>query len=225
MTTIPKVPRHSRWSAFLMTAALAVVASLVTSPSAYATNAYLTAFGNRYPASATDNNAGCQLCHGNSTQNINPYGFALAQCNGATGTITQRIQAVTGVNSDGDAGGFSNLHETNANAQPGWTTGAMPVWTRNGCASAGTNTYPGAGNVDPPAANVPPVADANGPYTGTAGQPVSFDGTGSSDPDGTIASYAWTFGDGNNGTGATPNHTYASAGTYTVTLTVTDDGG
>jgi PKD repeat protein len=52
----------------------------------------------------------------------------------------------------------------------------------------------------------------------------SFDGTGSTD-DGTIASYAWNFGDGASGTGVTTSHTYAAAGTYTVTLTVTDDGG
>jgi len=53
----------------------------------------------------------------------------------------------------------------------------------------------------------------------------SFDGTGSSDSDGTIAGYAWTFGDGGTGTGPNPSHTYASAGSYNVTLTVTDTGG
>ncbi|MGD8394257.1 MAG: PKD domain-containing protein [Candidatus Eiseniibacteriota bacterium] len=69
----------------------------------------------------------------------------------------------------------------------------------------------------------PPEAVAGGPYTGTAGQEVTFDGSGSSDPDGTIVSYAWEFGDGTSGSGAMPTHSYASAGTYTVTLTVTDD--
>jgi PKD repeat protein len=53
----------------------------------------------------------------------------------------------------------------------------------------------------------------------------SFDGSGSSDPDGSVASYSWDFGDGSTGTGATPQHTYAAAGTYTVKLTVTDDRG
>jgi PKD repeat protein len=52
-----------------------------------------------------------------------------------------------------------------------------------------------------------------------------FDGSGSADADGSITSYAWDFGDGSTGTGATPQHTYASAGTYTVELTVTDDRG
>ena len=51
------------------------------------------------------------------------------------------------------------------------------------------------------------------------------DGTGSTDADGTIASYAWNFGDGATGTGATVTHTYTAAGPYTVTLTVTDDDG
>lgn len=57
-----------------------------------------------------------------------------------------------------------------------------------------------------------------------AGNPVTFAGA-ASDPDGTIAGYAWNYGDGTTGTGATATHTYATAGTYTVTLTVTDDAG
>ena len=47
----------------------------------------------------------------------------------------------------------------------------------------------------------------------------------SSDPDGTITSQQWTFGDGATGSGASPLHHYTAAGTYTVTLTVTDDRG
>ena len=53
----------------------------------------------------------------------------------------------------------------------------------------------------------------------------AFDGSASSDPDGTIASYSWDFGDSSSGTGATANHTYSAAGTYTVQLTVTDNDG
>ena len=68
----------------------------------------------------------------------------------------------------------------------------------------------------------PPIAEANGPYTGVEGAPIAFDGTGSYDPDGNIASYAWDFGDGNTGTVVSQDHTYAQEGTYTVTLVVND---
>jgi len=71
----------------------------------------------------------------------------------------------------------------------------------------------------------PPVADADGPYNGTIGEPILFDGTGSYDPDGAIVSYEWDFGDGDTGTGPTPTHAYANDGVYTVTLTVTDNDG
>ncbi len=70
-----------------------------------------------------------------------------------------------------------------------------------------------------------PVADPSGPYTGTEGTEVAFDGSASSDLDGSIVSYDWDFGDGNSGTGVSPNHTYVQDGTYTVTLTVTDNDG
>jgi PKD repeat protein len=54
----------------------------------------------------------------------------------------------------------------------------------------------------------------------------SFDGGGSSDTDGSIASYTWSFGDGSApAAGSTTQHSYAQGGSYTVTLTVTDDGG
>lgn len=53
----------------------------------------------------------------------------------------------------------------------------------------------------------------------------SFDGSGSSDVDGFVASWAWTFGDGSEATGPTATHDFAGPGTYAVTLTVTDDDG
>src|SRR5690606_41790155 len=57
------------------------------------------------------------------------------------------------------------------------------------------------------------------------GLSVEVDGSGSSDADGTVTSYAWDFGDGGGASGVTASHTYGEAGTYEVTLTVTDDEG
>jgi len=54
---------------------------------------------------------------------------------------------------------------------------------------------------------------------------VAVDGSASSDPDGTIVSYAWDFGNGATATGVTAANTFATAGTYTITLTVTDNQG
>ncbi|TQV87605.1 collagenase [Aliikangiella coralliicola] len=73
--------------------------------------------------------------------------------------------------------------------------------------------------------NQAPIANANGAYTGKTNASVSFSSNGSSDSDGSIASYLWDFGDGSSSTDANPSHTYTSANTYTVTLTVTDNLG
>ncbi|MDQ1638475.1 MAG: hypothetical protein QOF62_1814 [Pyrinomonadaceae bacterium] len=74
-------------------------------------------------------------------------------------------------------------------------------------------------------ANQSPVANSGGPYSGVIAQNIAFSSSGSFDPDGTISSYSWTFGDGGSGSGVTPTHSYASAGTYNVSLTVTDNLG
>ena len=98
--------------------------------------------------------------------------------------------------------------------------------------TAGWDAVYGWGLVDACAAlgagapvNQPPVADAGPDQTSAVGSTVAFDGSGSSDSDGTIVTYEWTFGDGSIGSGISTSHTYATAGTYAVTLTVTDDDG
>ena len=64
------------------------------------------------------------------------------------------------------------------------------------------------------------LADPGGPYDGLAGQPVQYDGSGSSDTQGHSLTYNWDFGDGGTSTLAMPTHTYSTAGTYQVTLQV-----
>ena len=83
---------------------------------------------------------------------------------------------------------------------------------------------PGSGT-EPPANQPPAASAAANPTSGTAPLAVSFNGTASADPDGSIVSHAWTFGDGGSAAGATTSHTYQSAGSYTARLTVTDNQG
>jgi PKD repeat protein/RNA polymerase subunit RPABC4/transcription elongation factor Spt4 len=72
--------------------------------------------------------------------------------------------------------------------------------------------------------NVMPEADISAPTGGTAESPITFSSSGSVDTDGEIVGYTWDFGDGSPVShDANPSHTYAEEGTYTVTLTVTDD--
>jgi PKD repeat protein len=100
--------------------------------------------------------------------------------------------------------------------------------THPGGGPGATPQPPGGGPV--PVAGQPPVANfsflPNNPPAGPkTGQTVTFDGSASSDPDGTIVSYDWDFGNGAHGTGQFPGTQYLSAGIYTVTLTVTDNDG
>ena len=76
-------------------------------------------------------------------------------------------------------------------------------------------------------ANTPPVAvPAVTPSSGTTATNFAFNGTGSTDASGQITAYSWNWGDGTAATtGSTVQHTFASAGTYVVTLTVTDNAG
>jgi uncharacterized repeat protein (TIGR02543 family) len=74
--------------------------------------------------------------------------------------------------------------------------------------------------------NLPPSARIVASTTGgNVPLSVNFDGTSSTDPDGTVASYTWTFGDTSSGSGPTVSHTYGSSGQFTAALKVTDNSG
>lgn len=75
--------------------------------------------------------------------------------------------------------------------------------------------------VEEPANNTPTASVA----FSCSGLSCAFEGSGSSDSDGTIVNYEWAFGDGTAASGVAMQHTYSQPGTYTVTLTVTDDDG
>ncbi|AGN00771.1 glycoside hydrolase family protein [Salinarchaeum sp. Harcht-Bsk1] len=112
-------------------------------------------------------------------------------------------------------GGDQVTHDGQLWTAEWWTQGTEPaeseaVWTLEGACT--TNEAPTASFTVSPSNPAP-------------GESVTFDASGSSDPDGTISSYSWEFGDGTSGSGESTTHTYDAAQVVTVTLTVTDDGG
>ena len=124
--------------------------------------------------------------------------------------------------------------EPNSEVRKGETWGVLQLTLRNEGydwkfvpVAGQTFTDEGSGTChDPaePAPNQPPTARAGGPYRSEA--VVAFDGRASTDPDGnTPLTYAWDFGDGTTGSGATPSHGYTADGVYNVTLVVTDARG
>jgi len=125
------------------------------------------------------------------------------------GTITSRSWNF------GDGNTASTQNPSHSYGAAGSYTVSLTV-TDNDGASHSTSQ-----NVTVSAGNSAPTAD----FTYVAnGLTVNFTDD-SSDPDGSIASRSWDFGDGNSSTAQNPSHTYASAGTYTVSISVTDNQG
>lgn len=118
---------------------------------------------------------------------------------------------------DGSTGTGSII--SHAFATAGTYSVTLTVTDNQGVASAPV-TKPVA--VTAPPVNQAPVAA----FTSSCAQlTCSFSGSGSSDPDGTVTGWAWTFGDGASGTGVSPQHVYAAGGSYSVTLRATDNQG
>ena len=119
---------------------------------------------------------------------------------------------------DGSPGAGASVSHTYT---AGTYTVTLTVMDNAGATNSATQTI----TVSPAGIPQPPVANPGGPYNGAVGTPVQFNGSGSSDPDGSITTYLWNFGDGASASTVSPAHAYAAAGTYTVQLTVTDNSG
>lgn len=110
--------------------------------------------------------------------------------------------------------GLHNVRVTVTDTLGNTSTAAVPVTV---LASGGNHPPTAAFSVSSPGLPGFPALAAPAPLE------VELDGSGSGDDSG-IAGYAWDFGDGTQGSGVNVSHLYASPGTYTVRLTVTDDG-
>jgi len=123
----------------------------------------------------------------------------------------------------GDGGSASGVTATHTYTSAGTYTARLTVTDNDGDTDSATRTIQVSA---PPIPNTPPTASFSAsPTSGQAPLAVTFNASASFDPDGSITSYAWSFGDGGSSSGVTTSHTYTSAGTYTAQLTVTDNGG
>ena len=148
---------------------------------------------------------------------ITAGGFYVVDVSGLNnGEDTVRLLDDTGTLVDSHA-----YTSSTAGVSEGRTPDGADTWTTFTTPTPGASN--GAGVVNQPPTAVIASPTASGTYH--EGTEVSFLSTGSTDPDGTIVSYNWTFGDGSAGTGVSTTHTYTTNGSMTVTLTVTDDDG
>jgi PKD repeat protein len=144
---------------------------------------------------------------------------------------TWNAAAWTGTGQAGTAQRTSDLRTVAQEvvSRPGWRRGNALGFSLSGTGERRASSHDGPATpvlhlayTVPTGGNTSPVAAFTSVCTALS---CDFDGSGSSDAEGPIAGYAWDFGDSTTGSGVQPAHTYATAGTYTVALTVTDGAG
>ena len=172
---------------------------------------------------------------GTTTININPAPLSpnldvRAELYNAAGVLVASSDPASGATSSDTATGMNatiTAATTNGTYYlkiDGVGAGSAATTGYSDYASLGRYTITGTVSAGP--ANVAPTAKAAASATSVeTGKAITFSAAGSVDSDGTIAAYAWTFGDGQASATTSPSHAYAAAGTYPVSLTVTDNAG
>lgn len=122
----------------------------------------------------------------------------------------------------GDGSTATGATATHSFTAAGTYTTELAVTDSNGLTSSASTPVV----VTAAAANIAPKAALSAtPTSGSTPLTVSFDGSASTDSDGSIASYTWHFGDGSSASGKTVSHTYTTEASFIATLQVTDDLG
>lgn len=140
-----------------------------------------------------------------STDPVNP--------NGGTGALTYSWNF-----GDGSQGSGPTPVHTYVTSGSFTATLTVQSTATGATASATTSVTVGSGTATAGA----PTANPGGPYSALAGATVTFNGSGSSDPNSLPLSYVWTFGDGGSATTQNPTYTYTTAGNYSVVVTVSN---
>ncbi len=110
-------------------------------------------------------------------------------------------------------------------SQDGKYVVTLTVTDSEGAANATSATKTVQEQPSQPPNQVPVASFTESDETVYVEESINFDASGSYDPDGSIVSYSWDFGDGTTATGVTVSNAYIHAGSYTMTLTVTDNRG
>jgi PKD repeat protein len=168
---------------------------------------------------------GVEICQDQCSSIDAPSGL------GATAISTSAIDLAWIDNSDNETG-FNIEHSTNGSTWAVLDSTSLTSYTHGGLATASTHFYRvQAYNPDEASGYSNTASDTTFAISPSADfswsnvyTQASFTDA-SSDPDGTVTGWSWSFGDGSGSTSQNPVHTYASSGTYTAGLTVTDNHG